>query len=873
MANFFQVESLDAKKPTLALYGQESLLIKHLIQNFKRDFNLYYISNSPIKEYKEQEITTINPDKLSGNVISSLDYLTIFLSKQEDKKTILPLIDLSEKHQAKTLIVINIRNLKDYTDLIIHLKKRSKTYFVLIGDLFTGNAEQNSVISNLVSGAIKTKSILLTGDDLVSVFPISVEDAEAGINHLLFSSEQKGKVYYLFYKHPQTIISAVHLLKRVEPDLEIKFGKGKKTFSQSPNLKEADEIIKFKLLEEPYSIEHYLHGFENSVKRIIDGTDNFIPKIAKKEKKQNFHPNLKNKFINFILFLLFVFMSYLILNLGVLAFSIFSFKQSVNSLQRNDFSSFTKYSTASHISLSVFDLPMETFSQNFLPETLFEKYSLFKKGVEISYIASKDYLMLNQNFEKNTLPDFQMLIPDINYMYFEIEKIRLENKDQQKTIDKVFPKSYSGFITLVQVLPEIFSNSNKNYLMLFQNNAELRPTGGFIGSVAQINLSNNKISNFQIRDVYELDGQLKAHVEPHYIVRRYLQPHLYLRDSNFSLNFEDSASTSALLYNLETKEKVDGVIAVDFEILKKYIETFGPIKLYDYNITLDSSNLFDFIESTIKKGNFAGSQEKKNILSSIFDQILINAKENPSIILKSFSLLPELFKEKYILFAFRDNSIQAPFNIYNLSDSYSDQRIKNNNTFYDLFSVNEANITSNKANLTLKRSIDYNIYLSSKETTSSAILNIINDDKNSLDYFAYIRFVAPHGSKVNSVKIDGVEKKTVPAITDYKVYEKKGFKPPKELELEDSVYDNNQIFGLTTKVPKGKNQKIEIDYSNASILPENLNNYDLLFIKQPGTDPYALKVNLFYKNNSGSIITKSFNQTINSDQEINLNLK
>src|SRR3989344_346178 len=877
MEKIFQIVSFDEKKSVSVVYGEENPLIQCILNDIARKIKILYISNShPKKNSDNPNMQIINLKEFIESSNELVDYAIIFLEKQEDAKIILSLADKLEEYHAKIIVVVKVREYEKFINLIYQLKKKARTNFILLGDLFGKNISQNySAVEDLVNSSLKTKTATLTGNDLKNIFPISLEDAQKGIGHILFSPDQKNRIHYLFYKHPQTIISAVHLIKRAEPDLEIKFEQVKKTAESDRNLKEIEEITKFRLLDTPYFFDINYYGFENSIKRIIDGTDNYTIREIKAHRdnlpKRN--TKIKDKFFNFSLFIIFVFLSYLTINIFLFTFSVFSFKQALVSVQTKDFKSFTKYAFISHLFISFVDLPIGTLGPLFLPEKLTNDYELLKKGVEIIYIGSQDYSDLTMAVEKGKVPDFQKLLADLNFIYFELQKIKFENKDQEKRLNKILSASNAQFISLLQVLPELLSTSeNKNYLILFQNNAELRPTGGFIGSVAELGFSKGKVSNFRIRDVYELDGQLKAHVEPHYIIRRYLQPHLYLRDSNFALNFEEAASTSALLYNLETKQKVDGVIAIDFEVLNRFIKNFGTIHLFDYNKTIDENNAFEFIQDTIQAGNFAGSSEKKNILSSIFDKISVRIADDPTIIFKFADLVPSLLKEKHILFAFRDNSIQPLFTINNLSGSLQDSRMKNNNAFYDFLSINEANIASNKANLTIKRSVNYDFYLNQKEATASVTLKILNSDKKAKDYFAYIRIITPFSSKLTSIKIDGEEKKTVPAITDFRTYEQKGFKPPSALELENSVSNGKQIFGFVTKVLKGKNQKIEISYKNAAVVPAEIKNYDLLLIKQPGTDSYPLKVNLFYED-SGKIKTKSFNRDVNTDQEINFNLK
>ena len=86
----------------------------------------------------------------------------------------------------------------------------------------------------------------------------------------------------------------------------------------------------------------------------------------------------------------------------------------------------------------------------------------------------------------------------------------------------------------------------KRYLVLLQNSNELRPTGGFIGSIGKLLFDEGKMRDFTIQDVYAVDGQLKGHIDPPGPIRDLLnQEHWYLRDSNWDPDFTQSGARAA----------------------------------------------------------------------------------------------------------------------------------------------------------------------------------------------------------------------------------------------------------------------------------------------------------------------------------------
>ena len=114
--------------------------------------------------------------------------------------------------------------------------------------------------------------------------------------------------------------------------------------------------------------------------------------------------------------------------------------------------------------------------------------------------------------------------------------IRLYSKEIDSITDNIseFQIFLSKAKTFSQILPEAIGlNGKRKYLLLFQNNMELRATGGFIGSYGIASFSDGKMQDLKISDVYTADGQLKGKIFPPGPITKYMgQPNWYLRDSN-----------------------------------------------------------------------------------------------------------------------------------------------------------------------------------------------------------------------------------------------------------------------------------------------------------------------------------------------------
>ncbi|MEA3304178.1 MAG: DUF4012 domain-containing protein [Patescibacteria group bacterium] len=79
----------------------------------------------------------------------------------------------------------------------------------------------------------------------------------------------------------------------------------------------------------------------------------------------------------------------------------------------------------------------------------------------------------------------------------------------------------------------------QRYLFVFQNSAEIRPTGGFIGSLMLLDFLDGVYTQTPI-DVYKLDGQLTEKIPIPYGLQKVAE-NFYLRDSNYWPDFPQSA--------------------------------------------------------------------------------------------------------------------------------------------------------------------------------------------------------------------------------------------------------------------------------------------------------------------------------------------
>ncbi|MCA9369890.1 DUF4012 domain-containing protein, partial [Candidatus Woesebacteria bacterium] len=148
---------------------------------------------------------------------------------------------------------------------------------------------------------------------------------------------------------------------------------------------------------------------------------------------------------------------------------------------------------------------------------------------------------------------------------------------QAKELSAGAHSALSEFRPVINQLPSVAgaTEGKKKYLVLFQNDNELRPTGGFLTAYAIISVENGKVEAEKSDDIYELDQQYRATQDIPEKLGKYLttESAWNLRDMNISPDFATSMDQFYTEYQTVSGEEqdIDGIIAIDTEFLLSLI--------------------------------------------------------------------------------------------------------------------------------------------------------------------------------------------------------------------------------------------------------------------------------------------------------------
>ncbi|SDQ29949.1 DUF4012 domain-containing protein [Arthrobacter crystallopoietes] len=170
----------------------------------------------------------------------------------------------------------------------------------------------------------------------------------------------------------------------------------------------------------------------------------------------------------------------------------------------------------------------------------------------------------------------------------------------------------NGAASASEILPAMLGGEgDRNYLVLVQNNAEVRATGGIPGALVVLKTSDGQIE-FTDHGSASALGRFKPPLEVDQEQERIYTTRLgaYMQNVNLTPDFPTAATTAQAMWEKEhPKTEIDGVIALDPVVLSQLLVATGPVKLSSLDslpvatgglpTTLDSTNVVQTLLSDV----------------------------------------------------------------------------------------------------------------------------------------------------------------------------------------------------------------------------------------------------------------------------------
>ena len=456
---------------------------------------------------------------------------------------------------------------------------------------------------------------------------------------------------------------------------------------------------------------------------------------------------------------------------------------------------------------------------------------------------------------------------------------KVDSKKYNINILGLYKRDYSGPILLAQktliesrnygpdmkeallIFPGILGvgTGEKRYMIIMQNDAEIRATGGFWTNFATFKVQNALLtSDFTSKDMYSIDITLDA-IDKIYTFptapesyKRFLKvERLYARDANISPDFPTAIDKFNLYYKLAAGvvpaeyKPIDGYIAINTEVVKEFMEITGPVNVN--GVTFSKDNVVLELEK-IASLNLAQQAGRKKVLGDLMEAMLKNVFESESFL---WSQLIEkgvdLMNRKQILVYLNDKNAQRLVEKYQYGGRIVDPVPGDYSYFVS------TNLGGDKTNLFVTREISHSLAKENNRWVRTTKVKYAYPRPNAefndfvKRYQDWFRFYVPEGSEF--ISMTGNEVETV---------------------YQDKERGKQYFGGFLTLAPE-ETKEIVVKY----YLPNNLiknDDYSLYIQKQSGQSPEKYEFEIMGKKQEFDLKGRK-NPFITLDTDYSLNVK
>lgn len=398
-------------------------------------------------------------------------------------------------------------------------------------------------------------------------------------------------------------------------------------------------------------------------------------------------------------------------------------------------------------------------------------------------------------------------------------------KEKLPLLDQIVEKA----IPFLEIAPGLLGYPEpKTYLFLLQNNTELRPTGGFIGTYGILIMKNGDIKEFGTDNIYNLDSPMKDElfIDPPEPFAKYLgSTQWFMRDSNWHPDFTITAEKVEEFYHLENgpQENLDGVIAMTPVVIHDLLELTGPITVEGEEYT--AVNLTEKLQYEVEVGYLldgTSDSARKEVIGKIAGVLMERMLNLPK---NQWGDLWEMavkdLDQKHILIYSKDDTTQELVGKLGWDGAMhtGDE---------DYLMVVDANLAALKTDRVMTKNLDYKLTKEGSKYQVELTMKYNNDGiigPFTTRYRTYTRIYVPYGSEL-------IETTGFLTNDRYLQGQPVAAKVTQDEDLHKTVFE-----GFISVEPKTE-ETISIKYN----LPDEITNqiesgnYSFIWQKQAGTD-------------------------------------
>jgi len=324
-----------------------------------------------------------------------------------------------------------------------------------------------------------------------------------------------------------------------------------------------------------------------------------------------------------------------------------------------------------------------------------------------------------------------------------------------RRLDAVLPNAPATLRALATLPAALGAGGARDYLLVPQNNEDLRASGGFIGTVGVIHVDHGQAHFVDGQNSYAVDQLHNS--RPDAYPPEPLMVHnfgaWYFRDVNWSADFPTTARLLEIFYQLGTQRHVDGVIAFDPALLPSLLALLGPVAVPGYPETLTPADAFARIDYYVNVRQAAPGTSGKDFAiaayRAVFDRLL-SLPHGAG--LQALTAMTASAHAHDLLLYTNDAAVERTIRLAGAGGAI-------NPTRDDYLYVVDTNTSYNKLNQLIDEKISYRATIQANRGilatttihyTNTADATNLPTQNGAPDYADFVRVFAPAGSELVS---------------------------------------------------------------------------------------------------------------------------
>jgi hypothetical protein len=401
--------------------------------------------------------------------------------------------------------------------------------------------------------------------------------------------------------------------------------------------------------------------------------------------------------------------------------------------------------------------------------------------------------------------------------------------------------------------PWLEGASPHHIVVLFQNPAELRPTGGFLGSYADVTIADGNVTDIAVHDIADADTGFAPNIVPPKPLQLEV-PRWRPADGNWFFDLPTSASQTISFFEQSklyaaSGTKFDGAIAVSPKVMSDLLSMTGPITVSSSRTVFDSMDFLVQIQKIVQAGQAQSATYPKQVLGDLAAAIMTKLASSTSDEQQALlGLAADWITKKDVQIYFKDPAFESFLKSWNAAgDIYALPQ----NFEGDYLALASANINGQKSDLYITENVNWQSQINLDGTVDDHLSIARKHSGDTSPYWwyrapnqVYFQIFTPPATTLTNAS--GGVKRTIPAPLNYA---KSGYSTdPSVGAIESSTLPirgypavavheefGKDVFAVWSRVGAGETSTLAFDYAHRLYMPITEGTpYQFVFDKQSG---------------------------------------